>query len=129
MRHVRCIELMGSNPASQGMEHSHVAVANLILAGLYDTLPLGITPGCGLPCRQQRQLGAAQLSGLALLTGGSLALMPTVCASIGPLIRSAGVTAALLTGDELEGMLEVQHRMQRHPAIEYHHWHLTLPQW
>ena len=42
----------------------------------------------------------------ALLTGGTLALMPPGT-SLGELLRSAGVTAALLTGKQLENLLEV----------------------
>lgn len=87
-----------------------MAVANLILAGLHDTLPKGDPPV--IACHATSSASSALLSvWAALLTGGSLVLMPTAGASIGPLIRSSGVTAALLTGDELEGVLEVQHCM------------------
>ena len=42
----------------------------------------------------------------ALLTGGALALMPPG-AGLGTLLGSVGVTAALLTGEQLESLLEV----------------------
>ena len=93
----------------QGVEHTHVAVANLILVALHDTLPHS-----GLPvvlCHADNSTSSALLEiWAALLTGGSLALKTEATnVSIGQVICQAGVTAALLTGDELESILEVRY--------------------
>ena len=92
----------------QGVEHTHVAVANLILAALRDTLPQSNPPM--VACHADNSASSALLEiWAALVTGGSLVLMTEATnVSIGQVICQAGVTAALLTGDELESILEVR---------------------
>ena len=81
-------------------------MANLVLAVLRVTLPKSGPPV--IACHANNSVSSALLEiWAALLTGGSLVLMSMAGCSIGPLICSSGVTAALLTGDEVEGMLEV----------------------
>ena len=83
-----------------------MAVANLILAVLHGTIPNSRPPV--IACHADNSASSALLEmWAALLTGGSLVLVSMAGASIGPLIRSSGVTVALLTGDEVEGILEV----------------------
>ncbi len=83
-----------------------MAVANMVLAGLQGTLPNNGPPV--IACHADNCASSALLEiWAALLTGGSLVLMSTAGASIGPLISSSGVTAALVAGSELEGILEV----------------------
>ena len=103
----------------QGVEHTHVAVANLILAALRDTLPQSGPPV--VACHADNSASSALLEiWAALLTGGSLVLMTEATnVSIGQVICQAGVTAALLTGDELESILEVR----------YNPFHCPHPSW
>ena len=92
-----------------------MAVANLILAGLHDTLPKD-GPRV-IACHADNSASSALLEiWTALLTGGSLVLPPMAGVSIGQLICSAGVTAALLTGNELESILEVCHDLDLSPC-------------
>ena len=96
-------------PASQGVEHSHMAVANLVLAGLHGTLPDSGPPV--VACHADNCVSSALLEIWAtLLTAGSLVLMSMAGASVGSLISGSGVTAALVTGSELESLLEVHIR-------------------
>lgn len=92
-----------------------MAIANLILAGLHDTLPKDGPPV--IACHADNSVSSALLeTWAALLTGGSLVFQPMAEVSIGQLICSAGVTAALLTGDELESILEVCHDFDLSPC-------------
>ncbi len=84
-----------------------MAVANLVPAVLHGTLPKDGPPV--IACHADNSASSALVEiWAALLTGGSLVMTSMAGASIGPLIRSSGVTAALLTGDEVEGILEVR---------------------
>ena len=89
----------------QGIEHTHAAIANLVLAALREGLAAATPPV--VAAHADGPASSAMLeTWSALLTGGALALMPPG-ASLGQLLRSAGVTAALLTGKQLESLLEV----------------------
>ena len=93
----------------QGIEHTHTAIANLVLAALHEGLYEGLA-AASAPVVATHAGGAASSAMLetwgALLTGGALALAKSG-AGLGGLLRSAGVTAALLTGEQLESLLEV----------------------
>ena len=99
----------------QGIEHTHAAIANLALA----TLQGGVA-AASLPVVAAHADGPASSAMLeiwsALLTGGALALMPPG-ASLGQLLSSAGVTTALLTGEQLESLLEVSTPIIYHSNI------------
>ena len=89
----------------QGIEHTHAAIANLVLAALHKDLSAASPPV--VAAHADSAASSAMLeTWSALLTGGALALMPPGT-GLGQLLGSAGVTAALLTGEQLESLLEV----------------------
>ena len=103
----------------QGIEHTHAAIANLVLAALQ-----GGVAAASLPVVAAHADGPASSAMLetwsALLTGGALALMPPGT-GLGQLLGSAGVTTALLTGEQLESLLEVPtpyHLSTQHSALD-----------
>ena len=99
----------------QGIEHTHAAIANLVLAALHKGLSAASPPV--VAAHADSAASSAMLETYsALLTGGALALMPPGT-GLGQLLGSAGVTAALLTGEQLESLLEVS--IPSHPS--FHH--------
>ena len=99
----------------QGIEHTHAAIANLVLAALHKDLSAASPPV--VAAHADSAASSAMLeTWSALLTGGALALMPPG-ATLGQLLGSAGVTTALLTGEQLESLLEVS--TPYHPSLHY----------
>ena len=89
----------------QGIEHTHTAIADLVLAALREGLTAASPPV--VAAHADGAASSAMLEAWsALLTGGALALLQPG-AGLGELLCSASVTAALLTGEQLESLLEV----------------------
>ncbi|CAK0785103.1 hypothetical protein CVIRNUC_008309 [Coccomyxa viridis] len=107
--------LPGPGNRPQGIEHTHAAIANLVLAALHKDLSAASPPVVAA-----HAISAASSAMLetwsALLTGGALALMPPGT-GLGQLLGSAGVTAALLTGEQLESLLE-DGSLEEAPALQ-----------